>query len=74
MPVAGNPWMWERGWVVNASCGSLGWERAHGHARAVGGDDGWRAEILGLGLEGSVHRASAAVTVAKPRRNPSRGT
>ena len=54
MPVAGNPWKRERGWVVNASCGSLGWNSARGHTRAVGGDDGWRAGILGLSLEGTV--------------------
>ena len=28
-----------------------GWELAHGHAWAVGGEDGSRAEILGVPLE-----------------------
>ena len=67
--MAGNPWNGDRASVGNGSGRRLGCERAHGHARAMGGDDGSRAEIVGLPLEGSVHRASVAVTVAKPRRN-----
>ena len=38
----------------------MGWERAHGHARAVGGAHGSRAEIVGLPLEVPVGSGTGA--------------
>ena len=83
MPVAGNPWNGDRASVGNGSGRRLGCERAHGHARAMGGDDGWRAEILGLGLEGPVdpgpevpakpRKKGKKVSVVEVGRSPPRG-
>ena len=46
--------MGERTMVGNGSGRRPGWELAHGHAVAVGGVPGSRAEILGVRLEGAV--------------------
>ena len=58
--------MRERTMIGNGSGRRPGWELAHGHARAVGGAHGWRAEIVGLGLEGPVDPGPEVP--AKPRK------